>query len=139
MRAHCVTALADRPRVPRQMGGSRLSQFVECAFYARRPNERSPFCPSGYSRLAGGKCNLCQTRRVVTDVTATPNTSRNDWLLFLALGFLWGSSYLFIKIGVDAGLTPFTLIMLRLLIGFLLLATVFIAARESLPGQDTLL
>ena len=49
-------------------------------------------------------------------------SSRNDWLLFLLLGFVWGSSYLFIKIGVDAGLTPFTLIMLRLFFGFLLLA-----------------
>jgi drug/metabolite transporter (DMT)-like permease len=50
--------------------------------------------------------------------------SRLDWFLFLALGFMWGSSYLFIKIGVDHGLTPFTLIMLRLAIGFVLLATV---------------
>ena len=48
-------------------------------------------------------------------------TSPVDWLLFVLLGFLWGSSYLFIKIGVDAGLQPFTLIMLRLLIGFALL------------------
>jgi drug/metabolite transporter (DMT)-like permease len=43
-------------------------------------------------------------------------SSRIDWLLFLLLGFLWGSSYLFIKIGVDAGLRPFTLVTLRLLI-----------------------
>jgi drug/metabolite transporter (DMT)-like permease len=62
-------------------------------------------------------------------------SARNDWLLFLLLGFVWGSSYLFIKIGVDAGLTPFTLIMLRLFFGFLLLASVFIAAREGLPRQ----
>ena len=45
-----------------------------------------------------------------------------DWFLFVLLGFLWGSSYLFIKIGVDAGLTPFTLVAVRLLFGFLLLA-----------------
>jgi drug/metabolite transporter (DMT)-like permease len=68
----------------------------------------------------------------VTDVN-NPTGSRADWLLFLALGFLWGSSYLFIKIGVEAGLQPFTLIMLRLLIGFGLLASVVIVARESLP------
>jgi len=60
-------------------------------------------------------------------------SSRIDWLLFLALGFLWGSSYLFIKIGVDAGLQPFTLVMFRLLVGFLLLLTVVAAAREKLP------
>jgi len=59
--------------------------------------------------------------------------SRIDWLIFLALGFLWGSSYLFIKIGVDHGLQPFTLIMFRLLIGLALLATVVAFAREPLP------
>src|SRR6185436_7663047 len=60
-------------------------------------------------------------------------SSRIDWLIFIALGFFWGSSYLFIKIGVDHGLQPFTLIMFRLLIGFVLLATVVAVAREPLP------
>jgi drug/metabolite transporter (DMT)-like permease len=60
-------------------------------------------------------------------------SSRVDWLLFVILGFMWGSSYLFIKVGVDAGLAPFTLITLRLLFGFLLLATVVAIAREPLP------
>jgi drug/metabolite transporter (DMT)-like permease len=63
----------------------------------------------------------------------TTRGSRIDWLIFLALGFLWGSSYLFIKIGVDHGLQPFTLIMFRLAIGFALLATVVALAREPLP------
>jgi drug/metabolite transporter (DMT)-like permease len=62
-------------------------------------------------------------------------SSRFDWLVFIALGFFWGSSYLFIKIGVDAGLQPFTLIMFRLLIGFVLLATVVAIAREPLPRE----
>lgn len=61
------------------------------------------------------------------------NSSRIDWLLFILLGFFWGSSYLFIKIGVDAGLEPFTLVSLRLLIGFLLLAGVVAALRVPLP------
>src|SRR3954447_8963733 len=60
-------------------------------------------------------------------------TSRIDWLIFGALGFFWGSSYLFIRIGVQHGLEPFTLIMFRLLIGFALLAAVVLAAREPLP------
>ena len=60
-------------------------------------------------------------------------SARFDWLVFLGLGFFWGSSYLFIKIGVDHGLQPFTLIMFRLLIGFLLLAIVVGLAREPLP------
>jgi drug/metabolite transporter (DMT)-like permease len=65
----------------------------------------------------------------------TANSSRIDWLIFLLLGFFWGSSYLFIKIGVDHGLQPFTLIMFRLLIGFVLLATVVTVARQSLPRE----
>ncbi len=60
-------------------------------------------------------------------------TSRLDWLLFILLGFFWGSSYLFIKIGVEAGLQPFTLVALRLAFGFLLLAAVVLVARERLP------
>ena len=63
-------------------------------------------------------------------------SSRLDWLLFILLGFLWGSSYLFIKIGVDAGLQPFTLVTLRLLVGFALLAVVVAAAREQLPRSQ---
>jgi|SRR5687768_4252621 len=59
--------------------------------------------------------------------------SRVEWLLFILLGFMWGSSYLFIKIGVDAGLQPFTLVMFRLLIGAVLLAIFVAVARESLP------
>ena len=65
--------------------------------------------------------------------TTTTAGTRIDWLLFVTLGFFWGSSYLFIKIGVDAGLQPFTLVALRLLVGFLLLAAVAAVARERLP------
>ena len=46
---------------------------------------------------------------------ATPSQTsgtRLDWSLFVLLSFMWGSSYLFIKIGVDDGLRPLTLIML---------------------------
>ena len=62
-------------------------------------------------------------------------SSRLDWLLFILLGFFWGSSYLFIKIGVEAGLTPFGLVTLRLLFGTLLLAGVMAVARERLPRR----
>lgn len=60
-------------------------------------------------------------------------TSRLDWLLFVLLGFIWGSSYLFIRIAVQADVAPFTLVTLRLAIGFLLLAAVVAIARERLP------
>jgi drug/metabolite transporter (DMT)-like permease len=60
-------------------------------------------------------------------------SSRLDWLLFIALGGMWGSSYLFIKFGVEEGLTPFTLVALRLGIGLALLVAVVAVAREPLP------
>jgi drug/metabolite transporter (DMT)-like permease len=61
-------------------------------------------------------------------------TSQIDWLIFFALGFMWGSSYLFIKIGVET-LEPFTLIASRLAIGLAVLATVVFLAREALPRE----
>jgi drug/metabolite transporter (DMT)-like permease len=70
----------------------------------------------------------------MTAPAQTPST-RTDWILFILLGFFWGSSYLFIKIGVDAGLPPFMLITLRLAIGFVLLASVVAVAREPLPRE----
>ncbi len=62
------------------------------------------------------------------NVRATPV----EWVLFLALGFMWGSSYLFIKIAVDAFGT-FTLIALRLLIGAAFLWVAFRLNGTSLP------
>lgn len=63
------------------------------------------------------------------------SSTRFDWILFVLLGFFWGSSYLFIKIGVEAGLQPFTLVAARLFFGLLLLATVVALAREALPRE----
>jgi drug/metabolite transporter (DMT)-like permease len=60
--------------------------------------------------------------------------SRTIWLVFAALGFFWGSSYLFIKIGVET-LTPFTLIAGRLAVGCALLGVVLFAAHEPLPRE----
>ena len=31
----------------------------------------------------------------------TDSSPRSNWLVFLGLGFMWGSSYLFIKLAVD--------------------------------------
>jgi drug/metabolite transporter (DMT)-like permease len=56
------------------------------------------------------------------------------WIPFLALGFFWGSSYLWIKIGVET-LPPLTLIAGRLLFGALFLSTVVAIARERLPRE----
>src|SRR3954454_6580104 len=60
-------------------------------------------------------------------------SSRSLWLVFIGLSFFWGSSYLFIKIGVDAGLTPFTLVTGRLLVGSILLGSVIAISHEQLP------
>jgi len=61
--------------------------------------------------------------------------SRANWLVFLGLSFFWGSSYLFIKIGIDAGITPFTLVTGRLLVGAILLGSVVAITRERLPRE----
>jgi drug/metabolite transporter (DMT)-like permease len=60
--------------------------------------------------------------------------SHADWLVFLALGLIWGSSYLFIKIAVqDFG--PFTLVAVRLAIGTALLWTVLRVRGQALPRR----
>lgn len=58
--------------------------------------------------------------------------TRADWLLLLGLGFMWGTSYVFIRLGVET-LGTFTLIAARLGIGLALLATVVFLAKEPLP------
>jgi drug/metabolite transporter (DMT)-like permease len=58
--------------------------------------------------------------------------TRSDWAMLLALGFMWGTSYVFIKIGVQT-LPTFTLIAARMGIGLAILATVFVATKATLP------
>jgi drug/metabolite transporter (DMT)-like permease len=66
-------------------------------------------------------------------MTASRRDDRLLWIVFVLLGFMWGSSYFFIKVGVEAGLPPLTLVASRLFFGFLVLATVVRLAREPLP------
>jgi drug/metabolite transporter (DMT)-like permease len=65
-------------------------------------------------------------------VSTRPTTT--DWLIFLALGVMWGSSYLFIKLAVDS-FGVFTLVALRLLIGAAFLWVVLRLTRTPLPGE----
>jgi drug/metabolite transporter (DMT)-like permease len=58
-----------------------------------------------------------------------PSSSAVTWLLFLGLSCIWGSSFLFIKIGIDEGLKPLTVVTYRLGI-----ATVFLLAVGLLTG-----
>ena len=60
--------------------------------------------------------------------------NRIDWVIFLALGFIWGSSYLFIKLAVD-DFGTFTLVSLRLLVGATLLWIVVRVAKQPLPRE----
>ena len=59
-------------------------------------------------------------------------SERADWLVFLGLGFMWGSSYLFIKLAVD-DFGTFTLVALRLVVGAILLWAVVRVAGQKLP------
>jgi drug/metabolite transporter (DMT)-like permease len=63
-------------------------------------------------------------------MNARPTT--RDWLLFGLISLFWGSSYLFIKIGVET-LSPFTLIAGRLFFGALVLGAALILTRTPLP------
>ncbi|MDQ2950757.1 MAG: DMT family transporter [Chloroflexota bacterium] len=61
-------------------------------------------------------------------------STRADWLTFLALGLIWGSSYLFIKLAVnDFG--TFTLVALRLAIGAALLWVVLWRIGQRIPPR----
>ncbi len=60
--------------------------------------------------------------------------NRIDWLIFFSLGFIWGSSYLFIKLAVD-DFGTFTLVALRLFVGAILLWTVVRIAGQALPRE----
>src|SRR5947207_16016664 len=62
----------------------------------------------------------------------TRRNAQLDWLIFAALGIAWGSSYLFIKIGVET-LTPFTLVAARLAIGTAVLALAMRVTGQRLP------
>jgi len=63
--------------------------------------------------------------------------SRSEWLVFLALGFMWGSSYLFIKLAVE-DFGTFTLVALRLAVGAATLWIVMRLAGQELPRERRL-
>jgi drug/metabolite transporter (DMT)-like permease len=64
----------------------------------------------------------------------TERSPRFLWFLFIALGFMWGSSYLFIKLAVD-DFGTFTLVALRLLVGAVLLWSVVRLTGQVLPRE----
>lgn len=70
---------------------------------------------------------------------AQPTThSSNDaqtWVMFLFLAAIWGSSFLFIKVGLDEGVAPMTIVSLRTFFASLLLGGVLLARGGRLPLQ----
>lgn len=57
-----------------------------------------------------------------------------DWVLFILLGAIWGSSFLWIKIALEE-IGPFALVALRLLFGVLGLLVAVLLWRPSLPSR----
>ncbi|HEX7588116.1 MAG TPA: DMT family transporter, partial [Anaerolineae bacterium] len=54
------------------------------------------------------------------------------WFILLLLGAIWGSSYMFIKVG-GAEIPPFTFVEIRTLIAALALLAVLALRREAIP------
>lgn len=65
--------------------------------------------------------------------------SRRDAALFLTLSAIWGSSFLFIKLGLLGGMGPLTLVMLRLLFGAGAMALLAWKLGEHLPRSGRIL
>lgn len=63
----------------------------------------------------------------------TPATDAGTWTMFLLLSGIWGSSFLFIAIGLDEGIPPLTIVSLRTLFATLLLGAVLLMAGGRLP------
>ncbi len=64
---------------------------------------------------------------------ARPQGEALVWGLFLSLALIWGSSFLFIKIGLDAGMPPFTLVTWRMIMASLFLVVVLRLTRGRIP------
>jgi drug/metabolite transporter (DMT)-like permease len=62
-----------------------------------------------------------------------------EWGAFVVLGLIWGSSFLWIKIGVE-DITPFVLVTLRISFGLIGLLVVMALTRQSFPrDRNTIL
>src|SRR3954462_15363716 len=71
-------------------------------------------------------------------MAAQPNTTATRpavpvWVSFISLSLIWGSSFLFIKIGLDQGLPPLVLVAYRLGFAVLLLVGLLRLTHGRLP------
>jgi len=65
--------------------------------------------------------------------------TKKDIAIFAILSAVWGSSFMFIKLGLEGGFTPMTLVSLRLLFGALLMAGIALRRGHHLPAQGRVL
>lgn len=73
-----------------------------------------------------------------TLTAVAPESSAKSWLPgFFALAVIWGSSYLFIKVGVEE-LHPLHLTLFRVAIGAVTLLVILVATRDRLPHDARL-
>ena len=75
---------------------------------------------------------MTQPRAALQPTTHASNDAQT-WAMFLTLSVIWGSSFLWIRIGLDEGMAPLTLVSLRTLFAGLLLGAVLLARRGRLP------
>ena len=57
-----------------------------------------------------------------------------DWIAFLLLGFIWGSSFLWIKLALRE-ISPLTLVSFRLLFGIIGLGILLLISKPKLPNS----
>jgi drug/metabolite transporter (DMT)-like permease len=72
-------------------------------------------------------------------MSSRPSPALALWLVFGTLSAIWGSSFLFIKIGVDEGLPPFSLVTGRLAMGSLALVVMGRLMGARLPRDRSVL
>lgn len=65
--------------------------------------------------------------------------TRRDAALFVGLSAIWGSSFMFIKLGLQGGFHPLTLVTLRLLFGSLVMLALLWRQGLSFPRERRLL
>src|SRR3954468_17488751 len=101
---------------------SRLASTTACqlGFRCSEPGARTrcsstPQRPSSAPRTASSS-SFAQQRS-----PSLRQMNRRAWLAFAALSLIWGVPYLFIKVAVDGGISPFFLAWARLMLGASLL------------------
>src|SRR6187551_118400 len=82
----------------------------------------------------------CHPKRPVPEPAPTAmHAARSEpeafvWGLFLSLALVWGSSFLFIKIGLNSGMPPFTLVTWRMAMASLFLVVALRATKGRWPN-----